>query len=270
MPIRARNLRHPSFPQPPDPLIRAWRYMDFSRLLSLIIDGQLYFRRVDLLQDKFEGAVTPTSKPAVREAFKRVLQGKDPVYWTDARIEARVDFDFGPFQTARQSSYVNCWRLGNRESDAMWRIYCPGGAGIAITLTYQALRDSVDDDHCYIGRIAYRNFDKDVMEFGNAFNGVMSKRDEFDYEQEARILYHYKEMVGWADTPTTPGAYPVSLAGPEFVLVPWSIADHAEAIVVSPYTEKWQTDIIRETIKFLAPDLARRIQTSAMAIDPCL
>ena len=47
---------HPVFRQPDEPTIKVWRYMDFTKLVSLIDSRRLYFARVDLLGDPFEGS----------------------------------------------------------------------------------------------------------------------------------------------------------------------------------------------------------------------
>jgi hypothetical protein len=48
-------MTHPSFPQPPDTSVLAWRYMDLPKLLALIVKREIHLRRLDLIPDKYEG-----------------------------------------------------------------------------------------------------------------------------------------------------------------------------------------------------------------------
>ena len=47
---------HPDFKQPSNPNIKIWRYMDFTKYVSMLDLGGLYFRRFHLLDDRFEGS----------------------------------------------------------------------------------------------------------------------------------------------------------------------------------------------------------------------
>ena len=47
---------HPVFKQPPDENIRIWRYMDFTKFVSVLDTQSLFFSRSDRLGDLFEGA----------------------------------------------------------------------------------------------------------------------------------------------------------------------------------------------------------------------
>jgi len=47
---------HPTFLQPESENIKVWRYLDFTKFLSLIDSSCLYFTRVDRFDDPFEGS----------------------------------------------------------------------------------------------------------------------------------------------------------------------------------------------------------------------
>ena len=46
---------HPVFEQPSDVNVRVWRYLDFTKLVSLVDSRRLYFTRADKFEDPFEG-----------------------------------------------------------------------------------------------------------------------------------------------------------------------------------------------------------------------
>jgi hypothetical protein len=47
---------HPVFTKPQDPNVPIWRYMDFTKFVSMLENSALYFCRSDLLGDPFEGS----------------------------------------------------------------------------------------------------------------------------------------------------------------------------------------------------------------------
>ncbi|MDC4587570.1 hypothetical protein OHV59_11020, partial [Acinetobacter baumannii] len=49
---------HPSFKQPLDPNVKLWRYMDFTKFMSILSNKSLYFGRIDSFEDKHEGTYT--------------------------------------------------------------------------------------------------------------------------------------------------------------------------------------------------------------------
>ncbi len=49
---------HPVFLSPDDPNIKVWRYLDFTKYVSLLETRSLYFSRSDRLGDPFEGSLS--------------------------------------------------------------------------------------------------------------------------------------------------------------------------------------------------------------------
>ena len=47
---------HPVFIAPENIEIKVWRYMDFTKMISLIDTRRLFFTRADLFSDPFEGS----------------------------------------------------------------------------------------------------------------------------------------------------------------------------------------------------------------------
>jgi len=99
MPHYVANEDHWVFPKRVTENIRIWRYMDLSKLLSLLDTRALFFCRVDRLGDPFE-ATTPRASPVTR----------------------LPEFD----RYRRENAVVNCWHVNEHESAAMWRLYLSG------------------------------------------------------------------------------------------------------------------------------------------------
>ena len=179
------KLEHPCFPQPGDSSIRVWRYLDLAKFIWLLDNEKLYLSRLDLLNDPHEGT-TPKLLAALRDQQFRYL-GAEQLVTQIPQIN----------QQSRKSMYVNCWHLGNSESEAMWRLYCPGDNGVAIQTTYKNLVDSVDSDRfLYIGAVTYIDYESQGFPLNNAFYPVMHKRISFAHEQEVRLVKTLSEYWG--------------------------------------------------------------------------
>ncbi|MEG1313701.1 MAG: hypothetical protein RSD40_05245, partial [Bacilli bacterium] len=58
---------------------KIWRYMDFTKFLDLIINRKLYFRRIDLFEDPYEGYIRDEYKAGVEKDY----------------LEAKTEFKLG-------------------------------------------------------------------------------------------------------------------------------------------------------------------------------
>jgi hypothetical protein len=61
---------HPSFEKPDNADAKVWRYLNFTKFLSLIDKEALYFSRLDCLGDPFEGSVTLVDKDNKHRAIE--------------------------------------------------------------------------------------------------------------------------------------------------------------------------------------------------------
>jgi hypothetical protein len=69
---------HPIFITPPDPNVKIWRYMDFTKYVSMLVSGGLYFSRSDLLGDPFEASSSQANialRPKVYEDLIEEVKG---------------------------------------------------------------------------------------------------------------------------------------------------------------------------------------------------
>lgn len=146
--------KHSAFETPPDSCT-IWKYMSFAKLAWLITTESLHFLRLDQHDDEWEGLVA--TKPE--------------------HIEQRNYIRF--------TKYINCWHINNTESDAMWKLYGPGGETVAIKTTVGALKKSLQSDiQVYIGKISYNEH---YIPEGNLYWPVIFKRKPFLHEKELRL-----------------------------------------------------------------------------------
>lgn len=245
------KLNHPCFPQPIDRSVRVWRYLDISKLIWTIENNALWFSRLDLLGDPHEGSITP----AMAEARTKILDEHAHAI----RDLAKTKREFRQIsENTKTSTYANCWHMGNYESEAMWRLYCPDGKGIAIQSTYSALFDSLESKKdVYIGLIKYIDYEKAWFPDGNLFYPVMHKRLGFSHESEVRLVTALIKHL-------TLGVE----VGPVGVTIPWDYKLVIDAIYVNPYAPDYYVDVLKSLLSKYDSALMSKICWSKMRSTP--
>ncbi|MCY4647124.1 MAG: DUF2971 domain-containing protein [Gammaproteobacteria bacterium] len=208
---------HPQLSPPPDDAV-LWRYMDFTKFVSLLEKSALFFCRPDQLGDPFEGSISPATPPLLAGELKvgsRITQG---------------NIDFRQFV---RMARVNCWHMGEFESEAMWRLYTRERDGVAIKTVFARFKEAlVGEASVNVSRVWYRDYRTERIPFGNALLPLVHKRISFQHEQEVRAIYlRIPAEDGQEDADV--GYCEVDLPG----LV--------EEIVVAPFAKDWFVDLVR-------------------------
>jgi hypothetical protein len=165
---------HVSFRDRPQPQDSVWRYMDITKFLALLEDKSLHFARADLLFDKWEG-------------------GLDYQTMEDAGVKEAEKYALQTF-----TNYISSWHVSEYESTAMWDIYQREGRGVAIRTTWDRLTASLQGDWIIRGgRVNYVDYSRYRIPLDNQYSRFMYKRQSFDFEKEARLVF-------WAEGPMGP------------------------------------------------------------------
>lgn len=147
--------------------------MDFVKFVWLLETHQLWFSRLDLLDDPHEGRFTDAEYEQVS------VRRDDLVRHTEAQ---------------RVYSYVSCWQEGEQESMAMWDLYGGKAGSIAIATSVSSLKDSISlsPNVILISRINYVDWtvsptwhDNSV---GNTIGISVRKPISYRHESEVRLL----------------------------------------------------------------------------------
>ena len=162
--------RHPVFTNNIDPNETIWRYFDFPKFTSLLTYQALYFSRANLLGDPLEGSFT-----RAREVEKQSLLKNPPEGKTRDQLEKIFQHNARIFTKMPNSTYINCWHLGDHESMAMWRGYGGGPYGVAIRSTFGTLDEIIPsnikgayfegkylEDPIFIGRVRYLDYSSET------------------------------------------------------------------------------------------------------------
>jgi hypothetical protein len=127
-----------------------WRYIDFTKLVSLLEKQALFFARADLLADPFEGAYPRWASMDVIEASPSSLGLSEAARQGMLRMRNMR-------KSLPTSVLVNCWHVGEQESAAMWKLYLKSDEGVVIRSTVNQLVRCFEGypKQIFIGRVEY-------------------------------------------------------------------------------------------------------------------
>ncbi len=167
---------HPVFNPPPDDAI-LWRYMDFTKFVSLLEKQALFFARADKLGDPFEGSVSKANEMLAPIIYKDKI--------TKDALQALADWT----KEFRRFTLISCWHENPHESEAMWRLYAREKDGIAIKTDFNSFKNSFTcSEDIYIGSVNYVDYNSHFIPENNAFFPYLYKRKSFEHEREVRAI----------------------------------------------------------------------------------
>lgn len=240
-----------------------WRYMDFTKFLSLLQYEALFFCSCSLMQkmDPFEGEYTKKNLKILRN--KKDFIKLQPKY-TKKPVLYRKKF--------LENVGINCWHANDTENAAMWKVYLSSKDGIAIKSTIQNLKNSFsenEDDVVYIGNINYNDYEsndidvdvnkylQDVTDLAKQESSnkmptdsdilnklakhyyplIMSKRKEFSYGNEIRLISPINQKTK---------SRRLKNFGKRVKLNLDTLIDE---IIISPSSELWYVDLVQDVVK---------------------
>lgn len=220
---------HPCF-SPPKANCTLWRYMDLTKLLSLLENRKLYFPRADHFEDPYEGS---WSKAGVAWMRDPAMNGGLPPNAIDQLLQAS--------EIQRREMYISCWFVSEHESAAMWKLYLQSPEGVAIRSDHDSLCRALDASplRARTSSVAYVDYDKTVIPFGNLFFPFLHKRLSFAHENELRAVVWSKEDVNVSQIP----------ADALSVTVDVSPKDLIKAVHVSPTAPRWFGVLVEQLLK---------------------
>jgi hypothetical protein len=237
---------------------KIWRYLNFTKFISILDRKALFFVRADRLSDKFEGSfsfpkdivslIKEISPSTYKEYFK-LLQ-----------------------KNTSELMHVNCWCLGKYESSAMWKLYLKSDEGIAIQSTYKRLLECFNKNSVYkegieIGKIKYIEYGKDLMP-PNIYLPFLYKRKSFEYEKELRaiiILISDEQIEEPKDKKNKKPENDLASSG---IYIPIDLDILIEKIYISPTSEKWFKDLVESIVKKYKLKIV--VKQSDLSKDPVL
>jgi hypothetical protein len=165
-----------------------WRYLPFSKYISLLSYGALWFSKLNILEDQYEGAMPSKADAAMRADREKLKRHFDPSMHKQIN-----DMNARNVADGRELTAVSCWFAADIESGRMWREYAKDTEGIAIRSTIRALSQYVDCDPQFsqIGKVKYVDLNNHLIsayEANQAQERALLKSLQYTHEQEVRIL----------------------------------------------------------------------------------
>lgn len=243
---------HQSITTPPSEAI-IWKYMDFTKFMSLLDTESLFFSRLDILQkeDPYEGSFTRQNFKLLNAKWEDLSEKERNNHKNKKSFEKYIHAHKWIFERIPilqpQATFVSCWHISEHESHAMWKIYASFGYGIAIKTSISNLIVSLKeyrDFNVFIGQIEYKDYENDFIGVDNLFNPIFCKRRSFEHEKEVRAII-------W--TPDSGKNDILSSGVNSFedvygIKVPIILNQLVEAIYISPNSPFWIKEMIKSIL----------------------
>jgi hypothetical protein len=186
--------RHPAFPQPENPNVLLWRYLDFEKFDWMLTFGRLFMPDAVHLGDPLEG-----TRPAgdlewwQREIANADSQEQRRILEHNRELLSRFANDFRPHY------YVCCWHMNEFENERMWRCYTKSPRAVAVRTKYSTLRKLLPT-YIEMGLVRYIDYRADRLPTLNMLEYVTHKNICFSFERELRavVLHPQSEAIGSA------------------------------------------------------------------------
>jgi hypothetical protein len=220
---------HPCFNSPKSNCT-LWRYMDLTKLLSLLENRKLFFPRADQFEDPYEGSWPKASVALMRDKTKN---GGLPSSLADVLLQDA--------ENQRREMYISCWFASEHESAAMWKLYLQSCEGIAIRTDHDTLCRVLDVSPLSIraSSVTYIDYDKAIIPPNNGFFPYLHKRLSFAHENELRAIVWAREDVNRPQIPNDALLVAVDIV-PE---------DLIQAVHVSPTAPSWFGILVEQLLK---------------------
>ena len=214
--------KHPEFRLPANDSTKIWRYLGFTKLVSLVATKTLFFSRVDKLTDRFEGSYSKATIESRR--VSNIPEEKQKEYALHHK-------------QLRKFTYINSWHMSEHESEAMWRLFTKNEEeGVALQSTLKSLHECFINypEDVYIGQVDYVDYQSHLIPEDKLFRSFLHKRKSFEHEKEVRALISKVPKEEQAQ----------KRAYDSGIYVPIAIDALIEKVYVSPFSTKSFHDLV--------------------------
>ncbi|PEC54168.1 hypothetical protein COK56_01520 [Bacillus cereus] len=232
---------------------RIWRYMDFTKFMSMLDKEEIYFTRSDKFIDKFEGTF-PKANQAMRPLMYRGIVSPENQEILFAQQDKVLKY-------YREFVTINCWHMNDYESAAMWDLYLKSNEGIAIQSNVGRLIESFEScpEEIRFGEVKYRDFNIEPVRMNAPMDMFIYKRKSFEHEREIRAIHKLPFKLakeGWVDDEAeSPVKHGLGISCDIRVLI--------ERVYISPTAPIWFEELVRSMCdKF---NLNRRVFKSELS-----
>lgn len=226
--------------------IPVWRYMDFTKYVSLLENGGIFLPTVAMLADPFEGSYARGNQ----ELRPMVHKHMPPAFGLTAGKMV---------QRLREHVAVSCWHMNERESAAMWKLYARTDEAVCVQTTFRKLREAMGET-ARAGLVRYVDYETEWIPESHPLAPFLYKRKSFEHEREVRAIIAPAGMEGLLKGKRrrrpAPGQW-----------VKFHVAEAIETVLVAPDAPAWFLELVRQvTAKY--EHGAVPVRRSALAQEP--
>jgi hypothetical protein len=187
-----------------------WRYLTFPKYISLLSYGALWFSKLNILEDEYEGSMPAIADAEMLAGFQKFKEHLDP------SLREQIDgLNKRNVKDGRELTVASCWYLADSDSEKMWKEYSNLSEGVAIKSTVRSLSQHVfcDPRISHVGKVIYVDLEKYSMshyEANQAHHRAFLKKLKFRHENELRIVtmnFKGPMCVNMDGSPLTPDQY---------------------------------------------------------------
>lgn len=230
-----------------------WRYLTFSKFISLLTYQAIWFSKLQILQDQYEGTLPAPAKLNMHEElqkWKTLFTNPDHHRQIDEMPDRNVE-------DGRELTVVNCWFLGDQESQRMWNEYVGHSEGVAIKSTIRKLCSYifVYPEVSHIGKVKYVELNKHNMNLYEANQAhertFLKDKNRYSHEQEIRLVTMSLKTpmcVNMNGKPLTEQEYTgknMNNFDNPGLYIKADLSNLINSIVLAPRTTKWFEMLIR-------------------------
>ena len=200
-------------------------YMRLNRFKSLLTNGAIYMRRLDLFElDPHEGRF-PAANASQQYSLTQGLA--EQLGFPSDSLKGHRNFIEG---SMRKLTYVHCWFGWDNEDQEMWDEYGDHGCGVCVRTTARRLHEALGRLHDFSANlcgVTYSGDEHPVAEI-ISFLAACRKRPQFSHEREIRLIGQLGEKT-WKASYTEDG-----LTTPDHQVVGVNFERLFERIYVGP------------------------------------
>ena len=234
-----------------------WRYLTFAKFISLLELRALWMSRLGSLIDQFEATLPDKTR---ENMIARDLKWKTTFEGRSELQEQLAGMTDRNVRDGRHVLVVNCWFLGEVESQQMWKEYVGSTEGVAIRSTLRRLNESIlaKQESTTIGKVHYIDFaeyDMGLYNGSRAGERALIKAKRYSSENEVRIVAHNLVCPGCLNPdgspPTTtqldgPGMYDPNRRG---LYLQVNLRMLIETVITAPGAAPWFNDLVGKLCK---------------------
>lgn len=217
------------FEPPPDINVKVWRYLDFTKFVSLLFNKGLFFPRADKFNDQFEGSFSFANKKLRPLIYKTLNRD-----YTSEEFSKYI-------RTLKKKVFISCWHLSEFESAGMWSLYSKTDEAICIQTNYTKMREVLDND-IKIGLVRYVDYEKEWIPENNILAPFLYKRKSFEYEREIRAIINNSKSKKITDIKLTDENMP------EGIWANFNLNKLVDNVYVAPNSSNWFYELVQNVV----------------------